>query len=108
MTYSEDLRERVLAFVQDGGSKSEASRRFNVSRWCVYDWMTRESLAPSQDRKRFYRKITPNALKAHVDCFPDAYQHERALHFGVSTKTISRRLHAMGITRKKNASVPRT
>ena len=36
MTHSLDLRKRVVAFVREGGSKSEVARRFKVSRWCVY------------------------------------------------------------------------
>ena len=34
MAYSVDLRERVVGFVGNGGSKAEASRRFGVSLWC--------------------------------------------------------------------------
>ena len=46
MTYSKDLRKRVVAFVESGGSRAEAARLFEVSRWCVYDWINREDLAP--------------------------------------------------------------
>ena len=39
MTYSLDLRQRVVDFVKkNGGSKAEASRVYDVSIWCVYDW----------------------------------------------------------------------
>ncbi len=31
MTYSVDLRKKVVAFVHDGGSQAEAARRFDVS-----------------------------------------------------------------------------
>ena len=106
VTYSEDLRERVVAFVEAGGSKSEAARRFKVSRWCVYNWMARESLTPCPQGRSGFWKLDPEALKAHVQAFPDAYQRERASHFGVSDKTISRRLEGLGISRKKNAPVP--
>lgn len=41
MTYSIDLRKRVVEFVQKGGSKAEASRRYQVSLWCVNDWCKR-------------------------------------------------------------------
>ncbi len=40
MTYSIDLRKRVVEFVQGGGSKAEASRRYKVSLWCVNDWLS--------------------------------------------------------------------
>ena len=38
MAYSRDLRERVVLFVNNGGSKSEASKRYNVHRQTVYNW----------------------------------------------------------------------
>ena len=44
MTYSIDLRKRVVEFVLDGGLKAEASRRYKVSLWCVNNWCQREDL----------------------------------------------------------------
>ena len=41
MTYSLDLRQRVVSFVEGGGSKSEASRVFRVGRNTVYSWLRR-------------------------------------------------------------------
>ena len=46
MTYSLDLRQRVVSFVEGGGSKSEASRVFGVGRNTVYSWLRRPVLAP--------------------------------------------------------------
>ena len=46
MSYSLDLRERVVAFVREGGGKAGAARRFSVSRKTVYNWLSREPLAP--------------------------------------------------------------
>jgi len=37
MTYSVDLREKVVAFVHHGGSQAEAARRFDLSLWWVRD-----------------------------------------------------------------------
>lgn len=37
MSYSLDLRRRVVLYVQDGGTKISASRQFKVSLWCVND-----------------------------------------------------------------------
>ena len=39
MSYSSDLRKRVLDFVIAGGSKAEASRTYDVSRTCIYNWL---------------------------------------------------------------------
>ena len=45
MSYSEDLRRRVVDYVHQGGSKAEAARLFKVSRGRVYAWL---SLPPDQ------------------------------------------------------------
>ena len=55
MSYSIDLRRRVVEFVEEGGTKEKAIEVFKVSRWCVYEWVSREDLAPKnypQDRER--------------------------------------------------------
>ena len=42
MSYSLDLRKRVLDFLNKGGSKAEAARIYNVSRACIYKWLAAE------------------------------------------------------------------
>jgi len=105
MTYGVDLRERVVGFVRDGGSKSEAACRFGVSRWCVYDWLSRETLEPQKQGSPGPWKLCPAELKAHVEAYPDAYQHERALDLGVSDYAVWYGLKRLKMSRKKNASV---
>ena len=39
MTYSSDLRERVLDFVASGGSKTQAAKRFSLHRSTVHEWL---------------------------------------------------------------------
>jgi len=48
MTYSIDLRETVMSFISDGGSKSEAVRLFKISRDTIYRWLNAEDLAPKK------------------------------------------------------------
>jgi transposase len=107
MTYSTDLRERVVVFVQEGGSKSEAATRFKISRWCVYNWLKRETLTPSKQGCPKPWRLCPEALKAHVASYPDAYQHERAAEFGVSRYAVWYGLRRLKITCKKNVTVRR-
>lgn len=42
MRYSQDFRKRVIDFISTGGSKAETSRRFGVSRRCIYNWLDAE------------------------------------------------------------------
>ena len=79
MTYSIDLRKRVVEFVRDGGSKAEASRQDKVSLWCVNDQCKREDLTP-QPQKGRKRKLDWEALSRHIQEYPDALIRERAQH----------------------------
>lgn len=107
MAYSEDLRKRVIAFVQAGGSKAEVARVFKVSRACVYVWLKRACLKAEKCGPKSAWKLDEAALKAHVEANPDAYQHERAAFFGVCQPAICHALRRLNLTRKKNRTVRR-
>jgi transposase len=104
MTYSVDLRDRVVKFVKNGGSKAEAARRYQVSRWCVHDWCKRENLNPVKITRRS-RKLDWNALKKDVQEHPDALLRERAERFGVNINAIWYALKQMKQSRKKNTTL---
>jgi transposase len=81
MLYSVDLRKQVVAFVRDGGSQREAAGHFDISGWCVWDWLTRKDLQPQQQGVSRKRKLDQEAVRAHVRDRPDALWRERAAHF---------------------------
>ncbi|MCK4945855.1 MAG: hypothetical protein KAS59_06290, partial [Alphaproteobacteria bacterium] len=58
MTYSLDLRERVVSFVNNGISCEEASSIFSISCRTIYYWMKQKDLSPkpSFSRKRKINK----------------------------------------------------
>ena len=62
MSYSVDLRQRVVAFVEAGGAKAEAARRFSVSEGSVHNWLKRDNLAPTKVKRR-HRKLDWKALE---------------------------------------------
>ncbi|QQR68283.1 MAG: transposase [Alphaproteobacteria bacterium] len=101
MTYSVDFRKKVVAYVRGGGGQREAARRFDISLWCVRDWLVRSDLAPRQKGVPRRRKLDKEALRAHVRDFPDALIRERAAHFGVYGNSVWMALKAMKITHKK-------
>lgn len=103
MSYSVDLRERVLSFIARGGNKYEASEVFGISRATIYRWLSRESLVPSP-RKTRQRRIDKTALRAHVQAHPDALLRERAIVFSVTPSGMWRAMQAQGL-RKKNDEV---
>ena len=65
MTYSIDLRQRVVDYVERGGSKVAAARVFNVSRGTIYNWFDRESLIPTKVIRR-NRKLDWKRLREDV------------------------------------------
>ncbi len=106
MRYSIDLRKRVLDFVEAGGSKAEAFRRFSVSRTIIYKWLNASSpFAYQKPGPRGSRVLDPDALKKHVSDFPDQTLSERACHFGVSPFCIWYRLQKLRYTRKKHSAI---
>jgi hypothetical protein len=80
MSYSLDLRERVVNYVRNGGSPTEAARLFLVGRATLYRWLGAPDLLPKPAKER-KRKLDKGALAAHVRDFPDALLRDRAAHF---------------------------
>lgn len=100
MSYSVDLRERTVKYVQAGGSRTQASRLFGVSRKTLFHWLHRPTLLPAPRSVR-QGKIDKSKLLSHVQSYPDALLRERAVAFGVTPSGMWRALHRLDI-RKKN------
>ena len=119
MAYSLDLRERVLAAVDGGLSRTQAARRFQVGRATITTWVTLRrqsgSLAAQSPpgRPRTIGASDAEALWAQLDAQPAATlpEHVRlwtAQHPDqpLSTATMSRAIQRLGWTRKKSHSAP--
>jgi transposase len=102
MSYSIDLRKRVIDFVNNGGQKAEAARIYNVGRSTIYTWLQRSDLKPSV-RGPCDRKLMKDELEAHVEAYPDAILRERAAHFDVRTSTVWAALQKLSIRKKNDA-----
>jgi transposase len=104
MAYSTDLRERVISFVNKGGSRRQASARFGVNHQTVNNWMFKPvcgkpgPTAPRVDMAKLAR------LR---DERPDALLDEMAKELNVHPSTVYRRLLALGHTLKKRGSSPK-
>jgi transposase len=101
MTYSVDFRKKVVKFVHDGGGQAEAARHFDISLWCVRDWLARKDLRPEQKGVPRQRKLDKDRLRAHVRDNPDAVLRERAAHFGVHISSMGWALNNLKLTHKK-------
>lgn len=102
MTYSLDLRQRVVEYVEAGGGATSASKLFKVGRSTIYQWLAREDLRPTHVKRR-KRKLDWEALKRDVEQHPDSKLSKRAQKFGVQPSAIHYALKEMNITRKKSS-----
>ena len=105
MTISQDLRNRVLKFIREGGQKTEAAERFTVSRASIYKWLSGKLPAEDGTKHRRKRKFDREQLKKHVLCHPDALLRERADYFGVRIHSIWYALQEMQLTYKKSLKI---
>lgn len=101
MTYSIDMRERAVEFVRDGGTQAECCRLFKIDPKTLYHWLRAKDLSPKRHGPR-RRKLSKQALAAHVRDYPDALLRERAAHFGVSHQSVWVALRAMDIGKKND------
>ena len=106
MAYSLDLRQKVIAFIEAGGSITKASKIFKVGRATIYRWLGRDNLAPTKVTHR-KRKVDVQALEKDVEQNPDTSLTERAKKFGVTPASLSYQFKKLKITRKKTATLSR-
>jgi transposase len=107
--YALDLRERVVKFIQGGGSKTEAARRFDLARSSVYRYLVAAKKGALTPKKSWghWRKLDPQKLQAHVKKHPDATLKEIQKVFGVSHHAVWVRLGQLGFTLKKTHKISR-
>ena len=107
--YGLDLRERVVKFIQGGGSKAEAARRFELARSSVHRYLAaaQKGALPPKTSWGHWRKLDPEKLRAHVKKHPDATLKEIQQVFGVSHHAVWVRLGQLGFTLKKTHKISR-
>jgi transposase len=106
MSYSIDLRKRVVDYVENGGRIAQAAVLFKVGRATIYRWLGRSDLQPTKIKRR-KRKLDWQALEKDVKENPDARLIDRAKKFGTRPSAICYALKEMKITRKKKNFVTR-
>ena len=104
MSYSKDLREKVLALVDSGMSQEKARKMFKLGVNTITQWKKLRLETGSLENRpleRSWRKIDPEKLKADVLEHPDDFDEERAERFGCSRQGIESARKKHKITRKK-------
>ncbi len=109
MAYSNDLRLRVVEYVENGHTLAQAAELFKVHIGTVIAWRKRYRATGNVERKvrrPVNKKIIPEKLAEYVQEHPDAYLKEIAEVFGCCPSSVLKRLRKLGITRKKSR-IPR-
>ena len=103
MTYSRDIREKVLKVKKEEGiGFKKVAKRFGVALRTVVKW--EKNIESKKIRNKPSTKINMDALKKDIEMYPDGYQYERAERLGVSQPGIWHALKRLNITYKKNTS----
>jgi transposase len=109
MSYSEDFRKKVMEYLGKGHSQREAQRVYGISLSAVNKWHQKyqktgelKDLPP----RRSFKKLDPEKLKTYVNEHPDTYLKEIGEAFGCSDTAVLKAFRRLGITRKKNETVP--
>ena len=111
MPYSLDLRERVVAAVENGMKKTQACKLFNIGRQTLYNWLELKKEQGRLTHKDGCQKGHSHAIKDldafrnYVDQHLDFTQEEMAQHYSVCKKTIGRAIKKIGYTRKKKSNL---
>ena len=104
MSYSEDARELVLKYRDNGHTLVETYKEFGISITTIRDWehlrANNGSLA-KRELNRGAKTYNPEKLQAYVDENPDAFLKEIAEHFGGSISGAFYALEREKITYKK-------
>jgi len=105
MSYSVDLRKKVIEFIERTRNVLEASRVFGVHYNTVRKWFKvyeeENRLEPKEAYRQDPYKMDWEELRLYVEANPDLYQEEYAKVFGVSQGQISKVLKRLGVTYKK-------
>lgn len=107
--YSNDLRQRVIAYYDEGHTQENTCGVFQISRATLNNWihLRRESGSielPVRPKQR-QRKIKRSELEAYLQARPDAYLEEIGAELGVSGTAIYYACQRWGLVRKKNGDL---
>ena len=109
MTYSLDLRNKALKYIENGGTRSSASQTFGVAVRTLAHWLSRkkQNNLPPKARPTGSYKINEDRLKDFVAKNPDAYLREIAEEFKTTIPAVFYACRRNKITLKKRRHITR-
>ena len=104
MSYSEDIRRRVLDYLSEGHTQQRAKQVFKVGISTMRSWqkqLSEQGHLKPKPLNRPFKKIDPEKLSAYISENPDAYLREIAEVFSCTEEAVRQALAKLKITRKK-------
>ena len=105
-SYSIDLRERVLQYLEKNKNRKAASLLFQVGIATIYRWISRKKEKGNVEPLRrlwVYKKIDDQKLIDYIEKNPDHFLSEISNHFNLTPQAIFYALKRLKITRKKSS-----
>ena len=102
--YSQDLRIKVINYINEGNSKVEACKIFKIGRDIIYWWIRQQKLTGNLKQKevtRQARKVHYQKLQEIIEKYPDKTLKELGKIFNMSASGIGYALEKLNITFKK-------
>ena len=87
MTYSLDVRQKVIYYIESGGKIAEAAKVFGIGRASIYRWLEREKLEATKVKHR-HRKLDWKELEKYIKENPEVKLKLIAEKFRVSRTAI--------------------
>ena len=87
MPYSLDLREKVINFVENGGTITKAAYTFGIGRASIYRWLSRPKLSATKVKSRQI-KLDGKELEKDVKQNPESKLSDRTKKIGVNQPAI--------------------
>ena len=106
MTYSQDLRQKAIEYVESGHTQIEAATVFGVTSRTIQNWIQRKKngLLKPKSYERSPRKINNERLIQFLKDHPDAYLRETGEEFQVDPSAIFYACKRLNITLKKKTT----
>lgn len=106
-TYSNDLRQRVIEYLDSGNTYEETSKLFKISISAIGRWYRKYKTEGNYNPKirgGSKRRIDLNALEEYIKLNKDMTLKEAAKNFNVSQFTISHWLNSLFVSEASSES----
>ena len=95
-----------MEYLDEGHTWSATRETFKISMATIDSWRKKYKetgeVKDNPPRRRAFKKLDPEMLKAYVKEHPDAYLKEIGEVFSCSDTAVRKAFRRLGITRKKN------